>query len=481
MSLVVTDAWNAISNELRRRLPEFIFDQWFSTIEITSLEEDRVEIGVQNRFFKWSIEHGYLDVLNAAIAAATGKPMRASVVISPRLYAEFRRRQEEEKLQAGAAPAEQEKKSLPDTAPAGKKEPQGGLFLNPDFTFGKIVVGACNRLAHAASLRAAEQPGEFSPLHLHGVHGVGKSHFLQAICHEARRLRPDEEAIYVTGDSFVADVKEAYANKRVDAFREKYRRCRILAFDELQALGQGSKTASQDELLAIIDSMSASGGQLVFASPEAPSEVEGLPAKLRGRLMSGLTDRIGLPGEDVRFTLAANKLAEFGVALPDASLALLARETTGNVRELEGVVKRLAALITFNGMRPTPNCVRVALDSVPRAQPGVALRVSDIVAAVAEEFGVTQDALLGRSRSSSLVRPRRLCMALAHAILGASYAEIGRVFSNRSHATVISAIKSIPEEAFSDALLSRPLERILFRLGVDTSPAALFPRQNRLF
>lgn len=66
-----------------------------------------------------------------------------------------------------------------------------------------------------------------------------------------------------------------------------------------------------------------------------------------------------------------------------------------------------------------------------------------IIRMVAEEFAVSDDALLGTSRQRIFVNPRQLCMYLLREFVGPSmlsYSEIAKVFG-KDHTTVISAVK----------------------------------------
>jgi len=65
-----------------------------------------------------------------------------------------------------------------------------------------------------------------------------------------------------------------------------------------------------------------------------------------------------------------------------------------------------------------------------------------IIALVAEAFAVPPTTLTGMSRSQGHVRPRHLAMALVRDYCGYSYPQIGRLFGDRDHTTVISGIRT---------------------------------------
>lgn len=482
MSLVVSDISSGLLARLAAKLPKVIFDQWFARAEVVSWDGRRLELGVQNRFFKSRIETTYMGVLCEAATAVVGAEVSVGVSVSPKLFAAFREEQERASAEAAALEVEQPQGFV---APEASSAPSGrlaGMPLNPEYTFSSFVVGPSNRLSHAVALRAVENPGGYGRICFCGEHGVGKTHLLQAICRETERVRPGAKVIYVTCEKFVADFVAAHANGGIREFRSRYRGCDVLAFDEIQVLGQGNKSASQAELLSIMDNLEARGRQAVFASTCVPGELPGVEPKLRDRLGSGFVDRISLPDEATRRELLAGMLQERGVEVPASAVALMARELSGNVRRIEGAVSRLAALIEVGGMEPTATCVRMAMEvSSPPIGRRSALEFADVISAVAEEYGVSPEAVVGRGRAVLLRRARQVAVVLCRKLLGGRYVELGKAFGGRSHATVLSMVKSAPRELFSAGLEGRPVERILFRLGVQVKPEEILESQRALF
>ncbi len=478
LSLVDEAVWTEVKSELGRRIPQVLFEQWFSQAEVLAWDGACLELGVQNRFFKSRIETTYMGVLKEAADAAFGRSVSVQVSVSKRLLAAFRKAQKE-------AASEAAKLDLVTAfaPPEPRPEPKSahGVELNPDYNFDSFVVGSSNRLSHAVALRAVDNPGAFGRIYFCGQHGVGKTHLLQAICRATLANRPGARVVYVTCERFVADFSAAHAGGRVKEFRSFFRGCDVLAFDEMQALGVGSKAASQAELLGIVDELDARGKQVVFAATHTPADLEGVDAKLRDRLGAGFVDKLSLPDENTRRELVARKMAERRIELPKAALALLARELSGNVRQLEGTVHRLAALIELEGMEPTTSCIRMALEVSRPAARKSALTFDDVIQATAEEYGITREALIGRGRAAVVREARQIALVLCRRVVGGRYAELGVAFGKRSHATLISAMKTINPDLFASGLAGRPVERILFRLGVNVKPEEVLDRQKALF
>src|SRR5687767_10913097 len=84
--------------------------------------------------------------------------------------------------------------------PPPREEIPAAVF-NPRYRFETFVVGSSNQLAYAASQSIAENPsGSFNPLFIYGGAGLGKTHLIQAIGHQIRKLRPKLKVSYMSAE-----------------------------------------------------------------------------------------------------------------------------------------------------------------------------------------------------------------------------------------------------------------------------------------
>ena len=97
---------------------------------------------------------------------------------------------------------EQHQQGQPFTAPKNGP-PTSQTRLNAKYTFDTFVIGASNRFAHAAAVAAAEAPARaYNPLFIWGESGLGKTHLLQAIGHNALSMMPHLKVRYVNSEEF---------------------------------------------------------------------------------------------------------------------------------------------------------------------------------------------------------------------------------------------------------------------------------------
>ena len=142
-------------------------------------------------------------------------------------------------------------------------------------------------LAVRAARAVAAEPGDrYNPFFVHGPDGTGKTAVLTAVAREIGRTRPDLPLAFISGAAFSAELIAAISQNRVDSWRARYRRARVLVIDDVDALVDTER--AQEELFHLFDAVRRAGGQLVFAAATPPRDLRGIEDRLRSRLESGL-------------------------------------------------------------------------------------------------------------------------------------------------------------------------------------------------
>jgi len=119
------------------------------------------------------------------------------------------------------------------------------INLRPNFNFDSFITGPSNKLAHAASLSVAENPGSaYNPFFIHGSVGLGKTHLLHAIAH--RLLEQGYQNIIVAScASFTNEFIAALTSQNIDRFRKRYRSADVLLIDDIQFLSEKERTQEE--------------------------------------------------------------------------------------------------------------------------------------------------------------------------------------------------------------------------------------------
>jgi chromosomal replication initiator protein len=215
-------------------------------------------------------------------------------------------------------------------------------MLNQHARFASFVVGSSNRLAATAAKAVAEAPGAaYNPLFFYARPGLGKTHLLTAIGHEALAIDPARIVEYVTVDDFVEAYHTALAAGHAEAYRRRFTEAHLVLLDDAQLLSDQREL--QSELLRLIDVLMAGDRQIVLASDRPPEEIQSLDERLIRRFAGGLVIDIGAPDYETRLAILSRRVAERQVVFGPEVLAAVAELPIGTVRELLGALNRLIA------------------------------------------------------------------------------------------------------------------------------------------
>jgi chromosomal replication initiation ATPase DnaA len=215
--------------------------------------------------------------------------------------------------------------------------------FDPRLTFDSFVVGPANRLASAAARRAADSPGRsYNPLFIYSASGLGKTHILAAVAHQATRANGERKVLYLAVESYLEELAEALRTGTQDALRERYRGLDVLLLDDVQFLA--GQPQAQEMLLSTLDALTAAGDQVVLASDRAPGEINGLDARLLSRFSGGLIVDIASPDYETRVAIIRRKSEEGGQKLQPGVAETIAKHAFGSVRELAGALNRVLAI-----------------------------------------------------------------------------------------------------------------------------------------
>ena len=238
--------------------------------------------------------------------------------------------------------------------------------IDGNYRFDTFVVGSSNRLAVSAARAVADSPGSaYNPLFVYGGSGLGKTHLVAAIAHQARAVKPDLRVEFTSGEEVAEHLQRVIASGQGQLFVEHYQQVELLILDDVQFLTGQRET--QSELLRLFNIMQGAGRQLVLTSDRQPSEIPDVDQRLLSRLIGGLVVDVGAPDYEMRLAILRNVAGARGVEFADGVLNEVARLAFGNVRELKGALNKLSAFQQLEGMPVAPPDVRAVLGE--RASP----------------------------------------------------------------------------------------------------------------
>jgi chromosomal replication initiator protein len=320
--------------------------------------------------------------------------------------------------------------------------------LIPRYRFESFVVGQSNRFAWAAAMAVAEQPGaHYNPLFIYGGAGLGKTHLLNAVGHQALEMYPDLVVRYISSENFLNDFIDSIRRKRPDDFKHRYRNVDILLLDDVQFFE--GKEQILEEFFHTFNSLYMAGKQMVISSDRHPRNLSTLEDRLRSRFEWGLLTDIQPPDVETRLAILKRN-AEFAPRpVPLDVLEHIAGLVSDNIRELEGALTRVTAWSALNRRDiDLETATRVLQDIVASDEP-VPLGPEIIIRTTAHSFGFATEDLLSSSRRQPLVLSRQIAMYLCRELTDLSLPKIGEHF-NRDHTTVLHSVDKVRRILRSD-------------------------------
>lgn len=437
--------WQMVLEQLQLRLSRPTFETWIKTIRPDALTENRLRLLAPNLFARNWLVKSYLNTISAVVAEVWGEPLEVDI----------------DSMESEMIPATTATPTpmVPYREMAAEVEPTC-LTLNTKYTFGRFVVGATNRMAHAAALAVAESPGrEFNPLFLCGGVGLGKTHLMQAIGHYRIEISRDARVFYVSTEQFTNDLIEAIRRDNMQQFREKYRAADLLLVDDIQFIE--GKEYTQEEFFHTFNALHEAGKQVVIASDRPPTCIPRLQERLCSRFSMGLIADIQAPDLETRMAILQKKAEQENVYLPVEVITYIATRYTANIRELEGALIRTLAYTAISGAAITVENVADLLNSPVQMTKTTPELVVDIVGVA---FEVPAQDLMFTTRRRQVSFPRQVAMYLVRQYTSLSLPQIGQFFGGKDHTTVLYACEKIAQKRDSDPKFAQLLAQIKDRI-----------------
>lgn len=334
------------------------------------------------------------------------------------------------------------------------------MNLNPRYTFENFVVGPSNRHAHAYSLAVADSPAKaYNPLFIYGGVGLGKTHLIQAICHQIRNKYGNEvKFAYIPSESFTNELINAIQRHSTPAFRQKYRNVDVLVIDDVHFFA--GRESTQEEFFNTFNALYDAHKQIILSSDRPPKEIANLQERLVSRFGWGLTTDIQPPHLETRVAILKKKIEREPVFVPDEVLFFIAQLIKTNIRELEGALIRTIAYSLLEEKPITLDLTKEVLKDLLR-EPKKLITVDFIQRCVAEEFGISLPDFKTRRRNKNVVLPRQVAMYLSRELTELSLPEIGGFFGGKDHTTVLHSYNKIKGDLKKNALLKERVEAII--------------------
>ena len=311
------------------------------------------------------------------------------------------------------------------------------------YTFDNFVEGDSNRFAKAACMGVAEEPGfSYNPLFIYGNSGLGKTHLLYATISAMKKKHPGLKIVYKKCESFVNELVLAIRQGATDVFKERYRSCDVLLIDDIQFIA--GKELCQEEFFHTFSTLYEADKQIILTSDRRPSEIEPLADRLRSRFESGIIADIKIPGFELRAAITRKKADKLGLNISNELIYDIAQRLRVNIRQIEGVLKKINMICGLSGKEVTREVVEEAIFSVDPGNVTNNILIDRTLFHVSKKYGVSVEDIKSKKRTDSIAKARHIAIYLIKEIIEEiSLNDIGKIFGDRDHTTVHASLKKV--------------------------------------
>ncbi len=406
----IFDLWEEIISECRNKekITEVGLKAWILDLTPISTDDGVLTLAANNEWKKKTVDGYYKTILEKVCEEVSGLPMKIEIII-----------QSDE-----------------------PKKTSGEVSNTQDiYTFDNFVVGPSNQIAHASAKAVAAKPfsNQYNPLFLYGNSGVGKTHLMLAIKNSIEKTFPDKEVLFLRGEQFTNELIQAIRNQTTDLFHERFRNVDVLLIDDIHFIA--GKERAQEEFFNTFNALYPER-QIVVTSDRPPKEIKTLEDRIRSRMESGMMADIQSPDFETRFGILKQKAEQLELDVGDDILYSIAEQIKSNIRQLEGIIKKLKAYVTVHSNNLTiPIVQRYIKDVVSETLPEP-VTVEKIVEEVSRTYNISSEDIYSRKKQADIAYARQISMYIVNQVMSLSSTDIGKKF-NKDHTTVLYTIEKI--------------------------------------
>ncbi len=430
----MNSVWEKIKRQIELELPRNSFSLWINPVSFLENPGHSIVLGCPNKFSRDWIRENYIDIVKDKFGKSGYGDIDLILKVEP-----SKTRSPQDSPVAG-----NRQLALPsmEKIRAGKN-----LWLNSQFTFDRFIVGQSNEFAYSASKSIAMgNVKDYNSLLMLSNTGLGKTHLSQAIGHTILSNGPETRIIYMTAEDFTNEMISSLKQKKIEAFKNRYRRsCDVLLLEDIHFLG--GKEKIQAELGFTLDALAENRKKLIFTSALPPKDIPNMSKELSSRLTSGLVTTIAGPDYETRVKILSEKAAALNISLSKDVIDLLASRLKLDVRQMESALKCLRAKSELVGEKPDIDSARDVVNTL--VAPSSSLTSERIKELVCTYYKIDVEMLSSRSRKKIYGDPRNIYSYLCRKHSDETLEEIGKGI-NRSHSTVVYAAEVVDRRIKTD-------------------------------
>ena len=421
--------WNNILKNMESSISPLEIDTWFSKTECHKLDDNIAIINVPNKFIANWLRDNYLSSLNDSFLKVINK--------KPELFFNYQNNNNNIKKDINVYKNKNIKNNL-------------NKFMN----FDNFITGECNQFAYSSALEIAENPGDYyNPFFIFSKYGIGKTHLLNSIGNRIKDHEKNHNIGYISSKDFIFEFSQLSKNKNFSEFKNKYTKMDILLFDDIQYLGNSKRL--QEEFISLFDYFLSRKKQIVITGDRPPGNFNKFNSHLKSRLGSGLLTEISDIDIKTKINIIKNNIKIKKLQIPDDIINFLIK-SNNNIKTILKNIVRIETYLSLNKAKLNLSLIK----SIIKDRYDINIDLEDIKSVIAGYFNISISDIISKKKKSTYSYPRHLAMYMARNFTDLSYKEIGYIFGDRDHSTVIYAIKKIEELTKENKKLNSDINNI---------------------
>ena len=437
--------WIHIKKEMRIKFGNDIFESWIKKIELVDEFHNYILFSVSTRFIRDWIVSRYLDQILQIIKEYKKDLVRIEFIIK-----------NINDFEVGEAHTlnQQPKETNKDNISFIKDSYLQYNRIDPNKNFDNFITGGSNKLAFEASKKVSNDIAHYNPLYLYGGVGMGKTHLLNAIGLE---LKENNKVMFISAERFMYQFVKSIKSNEMVKFKDYFRNTDILLIDDIQFMN--GKEAMQEEFFHTFNALLDKNSQIIISADRPPNKLSRIQERIKSRFSGGLVVDIQNPDYELRYKIIKSKTEELKISysnqveISEEILKFLSNEIKASIRELVGALNRIVSFTRIYNKAPSLSEVKIILKDLLNLTENK-VDIDKIQTIVCKFYKISKNEMLSPRRSRYLVRPRQTAIYLAKMLTSKSLPEIGRLFSNRDHTTVIHSVKTIERLRKEDSELN---------------------------
>ena len=445
----------SVLDRLKQKFTPTIYELWFKSMQLVSLDGETAVFSTDSNFKQDLISKRHATSIKDALREVVGFDVQIVVVSRESSEGfhipEIEEKPEEIKKPASILPEEPEQKPIdPESAIEGPS-------IVDEYTFDNFIEGESNRFALAACRAVAlysSSPDKnemdlstYNPLFIYGPSGVGKTHLLFAVTNEIKKRNPNCKIVYKKGEEFTNELIASLQKRTQEQFRQHYRNADVLLIDDVQFIA--GKESTQEEFFHTFSALYENGKQIILTSDRPPKDIKTLEDRLLTRFIWGLLADIQPPSFELRTAIINKKAENLKISIPVDVVEYLATKLQNNIRQIEGSIKRIAAISLLTGSPITTDLCRRAISDILSGNEPVDVTVDRIITIVSKRLNIPVEDIRAKRRTANVVNARHICIYMIRQMTDVSFNTLGEIF-DRDHATIMAAFRKVDSSMATD-------------------------------